>query len=162
MRVGIGYDLHPLVKDRALILGGVTIPFDLGLDGHSDADVLCHAIADALLGGGALGDIGEHFPDTDPAYRNSSSLLLLGETARIVRTAGYDIVNVDATILAERPKLSAYKKQMTGNIAAALSVSETAVSVKATTNEGMDAVGRGEAIAVYAVAFLTGTKPGNG
>jgi 2-C-methyl-D-erythritol 2,4-cyclodiphosphate synthase len=150
----MGYDIHPLVEGRALILGGVRIPFARGLKGHSDADALCHAVSDALLGAASLGDIGEHFPDSDIRFKDADSLKLLAEVGEKIRAKGYSIVNVDATVIAEAPKLSAFKRQMGGNLAKALGIPETGVSVKAKTNEGFDAVGRGEAIAVFAVAGL--------
>jgi 2-C-methyl-D-erythritol 2,4-cyclodiphosphate synthase len=158
MRVGLGYDLHALVEGRALILGGVRIPFDRGLLGHSDADALCHAVADALLGAAALGDIGEHFPDTAPAYKDADSLRLLAAAASLVREAGWDIVNVDSVIVAQAPRLSPFKARMAANLARALGVPGHAVSVKAKTHEGFDATGRGEAVAVQAVALLE--RPG--
>jgi 2-C-methyl-D-erythritol 2,4-cyclodiphosphate synthase len=154
MRVGFGYDLHPLVDDRPLILGGVQIPYEKGLDGHSDADVLCHAIADALLGAASLGDIGEHFPDTDPKYKDAVSLLILGKVSEIIKESHYSIINVDSTIVLEKPRIFPYKKKMIKNIAEALRVNIEKVSVKATTNEKCDATGRGEAIVAYAVANL--------
>lgn len=154
MRVGFGYDLHPLVKGRPLILGGVSIPFEKGLDGYSDADVLCHAISDALLGAAALGDIGEHFPDSDPRYKDASSLVLLGKVGDLIREAGYVVVNVDSTVVAEAPKLFLFKRELIGKIAEALNLDRGSVSVKATTNEGFGPTGRGEAIAAYAVVML--------
>jgi 2-C-methyl-D-erythritol 2,4-cyclodiphosphate synthase len=154
MRIGFGYDIHALLPGRSLILGGVTLPFAKGLLGHSDADVLCHAISDALLGAAALGDIGEHFPDTDPKYKGCSSLDLLCQVAEMVGEAGYEIVNIDTVIIAEAPKLSQYKKSMVGTIAQALRLDPNQVSVKATTHEKFDATGQGNAIAVYAVALL--------
>lgn len=154
MRVGFGYDLHALVKKRNLILGGVQIPFEMGLLGHSDADVLCHAISDALLGAAAMGDIGEHFPDTSPEFKGVSSLLLLKETYRMIQNKNYHIANIDATIVAEVPKLSPYKEGMRRNIAEALSMSIDQVSVKATTNEKFDATGQKKAMAAYAVVLL--------
>ncbi len=157
MRVGFGYDLHPLTEGRPLILGGMTIPFDKGLDGHSDADVLCHAIGDALLGAAALGDIGDHFPDTDPVYKEASSLVLLGRIGERVRQEGYRIVHIDSTVVAEIPKVSPFKKRMIDRIAEALKLDRPGVSVKATTNEGLGPVGRGEAIAAYAVATVEKT-----
>lgn len=154
MRVGFGYDLHPLVKKRDLILGGVNIPFHLGLYGHSDADVLCHAISDALLGAAALGDIGEHFPDTSPEFKGVSSLLLLKEVNQIIQKKNYHINNIDATLVAEVPKLSPFKEAMRKNIADALSISVDQVSIKATTNEKFDATGQKKAMAAYAVVLL--------
>ena len=154
MRVGVGYDIHPLVEGRALILAGVRIPFALGLKGHSDADALCHAVCDALLGAASLGDIGEHFPDADLRFKDADSLKLLAEAAGKIRAKGHSIVNVDAMVIAEAPKLSAFKLEMARNIADALGIPMGNVSVKAKTNEGFDAVGRGEAIAVFAVAGI--------
>lgn len=154
MKIGFGYDLHPLVEGRPLILGGEKIPFDRGLFGHSDGDVVCHAITDALLGAVGLGDIGEHFPDTDPAYKNANSMDLLFQVVKKIHHAGFRVSHVDVTIIAEMPKLSPYKSHIAQNLASCLGVSLQDVSVKAKTNEKMDAVGRGEAIVVYAVALL--------
>ncbi|MCD6116858.1 2-C-methyl-D-erythritol 2,4-cyclodiphosphate synthase [bacterium] len=154
MRVGFGYDIHLLVKERPLILGGVNIPYLKGLKGHSDADVLCHAVSDALLGAAALGDIGVHFPDTDDAYKDASSIELLKKVRSIVASANFRIVNIDSTIVAQNPKIGPYRDQMRENIAEAAGISPIYVSVKATTNEGIDAIGKGEAIAVYAVAMI--------
>lgn len=155
MRIGHGYDVHRLVPDRRLILGGVEIPFERGLLGHSDADVLLHAIADALLGAAALGDIGCLFPDTDPAYAGADSLELLRQVRRAVQEAGYTVGNVDATVLAQRPKLRGYIDGMRRNIADALDVPLSAVSVKATTEEGLGFTGSGEGVAAHAVCLLT-------
>ena len=154
MRVGFGYDIHPLEAGRPLVLGGVAVPHAKGLGGHSDADVLCHAVMDALLGAAALGDIGEHFPDSDPAYRNASSIELLKQVVGKVRSAGYAVVNIDATLILESPKLTPYKAAMAGNIAAAVGLGVEAVSVKAKTNERFDSAGRGDAVIAHAVAFL--------
>jgi 2-C-methyl-D-erythritol 4-phosphate cytidylyltransferase/2-C-methyl-D-erythritol 2,4-cyclodiphosphate synthase len=154
LRVGHGYDLHRLVEGRRCILGGVDIPSERGLAGHSDADVLCHAITDAILGAAGAGDIGRHFPDTDERWRDASSLDLLAGAARVVREIGFAIVNVDATVIAERPKLAAHVPAMIGRIAGALRVPRAAVSVKGKTNEGIGETGRGEAIACHAVALL--------
>jgi 2-C-methyl-D-erythritol 4-phosphate cytidylyltransferase / 2-C-methyl-D-erythritol 2,4-cyclodiphosphate synthase len=153
-RIGSGYDLHRLVDGRSLVLGGVTVPFERGLAGHSDADVLCHAITDAVLGAAAAGDIGQHFPDTDEQWRGASSIELLRQAMNVVRRAGYRLVNVDATIIAERPKLGPHRAAIVASIAGALGVPGHAVSVKAKTNEGVDATGCGAAIAVHAVALL--------
>jgi 2-C-methyl-D-erythritol 4-phosphate cytidylyltransferase / 2-C-methyl-D-erythritol 2,4-cyclodiphosphate synthase len=153
-RVGSGYDLHRLVEGRPLILGGVTIPFDRGLAGHSDADVLSHAITDAILGAAALGDIGRHFPDTDPKWEGASSIGLLAQVGAMASQHGFAIVNVDATVVAERPKLGPYRAAIVDRLADALSVPPARVSLKAKTNEGVDATGRGEAIAVHAVVLL--------
>ena len=154
MRVGLGYDVHALVGGRKLILGGVEIPYAKGLAGHSDADVLLHAICDALLGAAALGDIGWHFPDTDPKFGGADSRTLLRETASKVGAAGFRIVNVDVTIVAQAPRMAPHVPRMTGNIAMDLGVSPAAVSVKATTTEGLGPVGRGEAISAHAVCLL--------
>ena len=154
MRIGQGFDVHALVKGRKLIVGGVTIPFDKGLDGHSDADVLIHAVCDALLGAAALGDIGRHFPDTDPKYKNADSRALLREVARKVREAGFSIANVDATVIAEAPKMAPHIAAMVANLAADLAVSPGRVNVKAKTAERLGAIGRGEGIAAEAIALL--------
>lgn len=154
LRIGHGYDVHRLTEGRELILGGVSIPYPLGLDGHSDADVLLHAIMDALLGAAALGDIGQLFPDSDPAYRGASSLMLLRTVGEAVRSAGYAIVNVDATVLAQAPKLAPYRDAMRRNIAEALALDPACVSVKATTEEGLGFTGRQEGIAAHAAALL--------
>lgn len=154
IRIGQGYDVHRLTEGRKLILGGVEIPFEKGLLGHSDADVLLHALCDALLGGAALGDIGVHFPDSDPAYAGVSSLFLLEETARLLREAGYAVGNVDSTVIAQRPKLAPYLPEMRRNIARVLHIPVENVSVKATTEEGLGFTGSGEGIAASAVALL--------
>jgi 2-C-methyl-D-erythritol 4-phosphate cytidylyltransferase/2-C-methyl-D-erythritol 2,4-cyclodiphosphate synthase len=153
-RIGQGIDYHRLVEGRKLILGGVEIPFERGLDGHSDADVLAHAICDALLGAAALGDIGQHFPDTDQAHRNRSSLEFLREVREKVDAAGWSIRNVDATLLAQRPKLMPHASAMKKNIAEALGIGAADVGIKATTTEGMNAEGRGEGISAQAIALL--------
>ena len=153
-RVGHGYDAHRLAEDRRLILGGVEVPYEKGLLGHSDADVLVHAVIDALLGAAALGDIGQHFPDKDPQYKGISSILLLKETARILQESGFSAHNVDATLIAQRPKLAAYIPQMRQNIADALGLDLGRVSVKATTTEGMGFEGTGEGISAHAVALV--------
>jgi 2-C-methyl-D-erythritol 2,4-cyclodiphosphate synthase len=154
MRIGQGFDVHALVFGRKLVIGGVEIPHDRGLDGHSDADVLLHAICDALLGAAALGDIGWHFPDTDPTYRGADSRALLRATARKVAEAGYRIVNVDATIVAQAPRMAPHVARMIGNIAADLGVQPAAVSVKATTTEKLGFAGRGEGISALAIALI--------
>lgn len=154
IRIGHGYDVHRLVEDRKLILGGVEIPFERGLLGHSDADVLLHAISDALLGAVALGDIGKHFPDTDPRYAGADSMLLLKEVVRLVRNEGYQVGNLDATILCQRPKLAGFIAAMRENIAACCEIPVSDVSVKATTEEKLGFTGSGEGIAVHAVALL--------
>lgn len=154
MRIGHGYDVHRLVEGRRLILGGVDIPFESGLLGHSDADVLAHAVMDALLGAAALGDIGKLFPDSDPAYEGADSLVLLGRAAGVLRESGYQIGNVDATVLAQRPKLAPYIPLMRERLAAAMGVDPGQVSVKATTEEGLGFTGSGEGIAAHAVALI--------
>ena len=154
LRIGHGYDVHRLTQGRALVLGGVAIPFHLGLDGHSDADVLLHAVMDALLGAAALGDIGQLFPDSDPAYRGASSLALLRTVAAAVRDAGYAVVNIDATVLAQAPKLAPYREEMRRNVAEALGVEPGCISIKATTEEGLGFTGTLQGIAAHAVALL--------
>ncbi len=154
MRIGHGYDVHKLTEGRKLILGGVDIPFEKGLLGHSDADVLAHAISDALLGAACLGDIGKLFPDTDERYRGADSLLLLKIVCERVREKGFEICNIDATILAERPKLRAYIDEMRSNLADACGVDIDCMSVKATTEEGLGFTGKGEGIAVHSVCLL--------
>ena len=154
MRIGHGYDVHRLVEDRALILGGVKIPYEKGLLGHSDADVLLHAVSDALLGAAGLGDIGRHFPDTDPAYKGADSLKLLACVAEKIRAAGYRTGNVDVTMLAQRPKLNDYIPQMQKNIAEALGVDASRVNVKATTEEHLGFTGDGSGMACHAVCLL--------
>lgn len=153
-RIGTGYDVHRLVDGRKLIIGGVDIPHEKGLLGHSDADVLLHAICDSLLGAAALGDIGRHFPDTDERFKGISSVKLLGEVARLLGEKGFRVNNIDATIVAERPKMSPYLPAMTINIAAAVKVGAGAVNVKATTTEGLGFAGKGEGIAAYAVCTI--------
>ncbi len=157
MRIGFGYDAHRLVAGRPLMIGGVAIPFDKGLAGHSDADVLLHAIADALLGAAALGDIGVHFPDTDPRWAGMAGADLLGRVADKLAEAGYRARNVDATVVLERPRLRPYASRMRAVIAERLSVEEGAVSVKATTHEGMGPMGREEGAAAYAVCVIVST-----
>ncbi len=154
IRIGNGYDLHRLVAGRPLILGGVTIPFETGLDGHSDADIVCHAVTDAVLGAAALGDIGRLFPDTDPAWKGADSVALLTQAMTHVHGAGYVVGNVDVTVIAQRPKLLPYLAAIRANLAAALGVAESAVSVKGKTNEQVDSMGRGESMACHAVALL--------
>lgn len=154
-RVGHGYDVHRLVEGRPLILGGVMVPYPQGLLGHSDADVLVHAIMDALLGAAALGDIGKLFPDSDPAFKGADSLRLAEQVARAVRDAGFEIGNIDATILAQAPKLAPHIPSMRERIASALGIPTSAVSVKATTEEGLGFTGSGEGIAAHAVCLLT-------
>ncbi len=154
MRIGTGYDVHKLTEDRKLILGGVEIPYEKGLLGHSDADVLIHAIMDALLGAAALGDIGVHFPDTDPAYKDISSILLLERVRDLLTDKGYRVGNIDATIIAQRPKMTPYIENMRENIARALRVDVDRVNVKATTEEGLGFTGTGEGISAQAAALL--------
>ena len=154
MRIGHGYDVHRLVTGRALILGGVNIPYEKGLDGHSDADVLLHAVSDALLGAAALGDIGKHFPDTDPAYKGADSGKLLEIVGQKVAAAGYKVGNIDVTMIAQKPKLKDYIPQMERNIAACLGIDEGAVNVKATTEEYLGFTGSGDGMACHAVCLL--------
>ena len=154
MRIGQGFDLHALVKGRKLILGGVLIPFEKGLEGHSDADVLIHAVCDALLGAAALGDIGRHFPDTDPKYKNADSRTLLREVAKMLRQAEWAVANVDATIIAQAPRISPHIAAMVANLAADLDIRPGQVNVKAKTAERLGAIGRGEGIAAEAIALL--------
>ena len=154
LRIGHGYDVHKLVEGRRLILGGVDIPYEKGLLGHSDADVLLHAISDSLLGAAALGDIGKHFPDTDATYKNADSLVLLSRINEIINAAGYKVSNVDATVIAQAPKLAMHIEQMRKNIANALSVELCDISVKATTEEKLGFTGRGEGISAHAVCII--------
>ena len=156
-RIGHGYDVHRLVEGRDLILGGVSIPWKLGLLGHSDADVLAHAIMDAILGAAAMGDIGMLFPDNDPTFKGADSLLLLREVMRRVREEGWEVVNIDATVFAQAPKLSPHKLKMRENLAAAAGLDVSQVSVKATTEEGLGWTGSSEGMAVHAIALLTKT-----
>jgi 2-C-methyl-D-erythritol 4-phosphate cytidylyltransferase/2-C-methyl-D-erythritol 2,4-cyclodiphosphate synthase len=155
-RTGIGYDVHRLVPERPLILGGIKIPFELGLEGHSDADVLLHAIADAVLGAAARGDIGRHFPPSDESFRGISSVTLLERSRGIVATAGYEVGNIDATVIAEEPKIGPYVDQMRAIIATAVQTDAGAISIKATTNERLGFAGRREGIAAMAIATLQG------
>ena len=154
MRVGFGYDVHRLVEGRKLIIGGVHIPYPRGLFGHSDADVLIHAICDALLGAAGLGDIGQHFPDTDPDLKDVSSLKLLAETSRLIKKKGFIIQNIDTTILAQAPKMAPYSKLMQEKIAQVLELDEDLISIKAKTTEGLGVIGAGAAIAAMCVAML--------
>lgn len=154
IRIGTGYDVHRLVEGRRLIIGGVDIPHEKGLLGHSDADVLLHAICDALLGATGLGDIGRHFPDTDNRYKGMSSLKLLGRVKELIEAAGFRVNNIDATIVAERPKMSRFIPEMIGNIAATIGADRAAVNIKATTTEGLGFAGREEGIAAYAVCTI--------
>ena len=156
VRVGIGYDLHRLVEGRPLVLGGVTVPAEKGLAGHSDVDVLAHAMTDAILGAIARGDIGRHFPDTDPQWKDASSLAMLAYAVSLAAEAGYDIVNVDAVVIAERPKLAPHIETIRASLAAVLGIEAARISLKGKTNEGVDAIGRGEAMAVHAVVLVAG------
>ena len=158
-RVGTGYDLHRLVEGRRLVLGGVDVPFERGALGHSDADVICHAATDAVLGAASLGDIGRHFPDTDPAWKDASSVELLRQAVALVSSAGFRVVNLDVVVVLERPKIAPFLDRIRQSLAEALGVGVASVSVKGKTNEGVDAVGRGEAIAAHAVALVTGGEP---
>ena len=154
MRIGMGYDVHRLVPGRKLVIGGVDIAFEKGLLGHSDADVLLHAVCDALLGAAGLGDIGRHFPDTSAEYKGISSLTLLEQVHRLLAQGGFTVNNIDATIVAERPKMAPHISSMIRNIAAAVKTGETAINVKATTTEGLGFAGKGEGIAAYAVCTI--------
>lgn len=154
VRIGFGYDIHPMVAGRKLILGGMTVPHTLGLQGHSDADVLLHAICDALLGGAGLGDIGKHFPDTDKRFKGISSLTLLRKVRDLLRKQGFRPVNVDSTVVLEKPKIAPFVPKMRKNIASTLRMDADAVSVKATTNEGLGAIGSERGCAAFAVALL--------
>lgn len=154
MRIGTGYDVHRLGPDRRMIIGGVCIPYELGLVGHSDADVLAHAITDAMLGGAGLGDIGLHFPDTDPAYKGADSLELMKHAAGLISKEGLRVCNIDATIIAQAPKMRPFIEQMRENIADALGLDRAFVNVKATTEEGLGFTGAGEGIAAQAICLL--------
>ncbi|MBU2609007.1 MAG: 2-C-methyl-D-erythritol 2,4-cyclodiphosphate synthase [Chloroflexi bacterium] len=158
MHAGIGYDVHPLVSGRRLVLGGVEIPFDKGLDGWSDADVLTHAVIDAMLGAAALGDIGRHFPPGDPQYHDISSLILLEGVRQKLADKGWRIVNIDATVVAEKPRLSEYIDAIRHSLSRTLDISQDKVSVKAKTSAGLGFIGRGEGMAAYAVAMLEGSQ----
>ena len=155
MRVGMGYDVHKLVEGRKLIVGGVDIPYEYGLLGHSDADVLMHAIMDALLGAAALGDIGKHFPDSDPQYKGISSVKLMEHVGALLEKNGYVIDNIDATIIAQKPKMSPYRQQMIENVANALKIDVNQVNIKATTEEGLGFTGKGEGISSQAICMLS-------
>jgi 2-C-methyl-D-erythritol 4-phosphate cytidylyltransferase/2-C-methyl-D-erythritol 2,4-cyclodiphosphate synthase len=159
LRVGVGYDLHRLVEGRPLVLAGVTLPSDRGALGHSDADVVCHAVTDAILGAARAGDIGRLFPDTDPTWKDASSLALLRDAAALVRDRGFVVQNVDVVVVLERPKVGPHRERIEANVAEALGIESGLVSVKAKTNEGVDAVGRGDAIAAHAVALLGSLDP---
>lgn len=154
MRIGMGYDVHKLVEGRKLIIGGVEIPHEKGLLGHSDADVLLHAIMDSILGAAALGDIGKHFPDTDEKYKGISSILLLKEVGKLIKEKGYEIENIDSTIIAQRPKMAPHISTMVKNIAEALNIEENRINVKATTEEGLGFTGRGEGISSQSICLL--------
>ena len=154
MRIGQGFDVHALVEGRRLVIGGVEIPFARGLHGHSDADVLLHAISDALLGAAGLGDIGRHFSDRDPMYKDADSRDLLRTVARLVEDAGWRVVNIDATVIAQAPRIAPYAAQMVANVAADLGIAEAAVNIKGKSSEGLGHLGRGEGIAAQAVALL--------
>ena len=154
MRIGTGYDVHRLVEGRKLIIGGVDIPHEKGLFGHSDADVLIHALCDALLGAAGLGDIGKHFPDSDQRYKGISSLTLLAEVSRLLKEKNFTVNNIDATIVAERPKMASHIPKMVSHIASAVQAAESAINVKATTTEGLGFTGTGEGIAAYAVCTI--------
>lgn len=154
LRIGHGYDVHRLTEGRKLFLGGVQVPFELGLDGHSDADVLLHAVMDALLGAAAMGDIGQHFPDTDPAYKGVSSMVLLRAVGGLLRHGGCAVVNIDATVIAQAPKLAPFIEEMRRRIAEALEIDHERVSVKATTEERLGFTGEGKGIAAHAVALI--------
>jgi 2-C-methyl-D-erythritol 2,4-cyclodiphosphate synthase len=154
MRIGTGYDIHRLVEGRELVLGGVTIPFEKGLLGHSDADVLVHAVCDALLGAAGLGDIGLHFPDTDPGLKDISSIKILSKTVEMINAKGFRVINLDSTIMAEAPKMSPYKAEMQKNIARVIEIEPECVNVKATTFETLGMIGRGEGIAAFCVALI--------
>lgn len=154
MRIGHGYDVHRFAPERALILGGVEIPYEMGLLGHSDADVLTHAVMDALLGAAALGDIGKHFPDTDPAYKGADSLMLAAQVARLLEERGYRPVNIDATVIAQAPKLAPHIERMRKNLASALGMSPEDINVKATTEEGLGFTGEKLGIAAHAVCLI--------
>ena len=153
-RIGLGYDIHRLAPGRRLVLGGIEIPFDLGLDGHSDADVVSHAIIDALLGAASLGDIGSHFPDDDPAHKNADSIELLKRARAMVEEKGFAVGNIDVTIIAESPRLAPYVAEMKRRVADAVGISLGDVSLKATTNEKIGAIGKGEGIAAFSVVLL--------
>ena len=158
LRIGHGYDVHRLTEDRPLILGGVTIPWDRGLLGHSDADVLTHAVMDALTGASRLGDIGKLFPDTDPAYEGISSLKLLREVGKLLTERGYEVVNIDATLIAQAPKVGPYRQQMVENLASALGIDSEQINVKATTEEKLGFTGDGSGMAAHAVVLLEKIK----
>lgn len=155
MKVGIGYDIHRLVTGRKLVLGGVEIPFEKGLSGHSDADVLAHSICDAILGALGKGDIGLHFPDTDPKYKDISSLIILGKVSEIMTEANFQVNNLDSIIIAQSPRLLSYIEEMKKNVSGVLNSSREVINIKATTNEGLGLIGQGEGIAAYTIVSLT-------
>ena len=157
-RVGVGYDSHPFARGRPLILGGVAIPSDIGLDGHSDADAICHAVTDAILGAAGLGDIGEMFPDTDPTNKNADSLVMLQAAAKRVRGAGYSVNQVDVCVIAETPRLTPHRDEIRARLASALGIDSASVSVKGKSNEGMGWIGRKEGLACIAVATVKGNR----
>jgi 2-C-methyl-D-erythritol 2,4-cyclodiphosphate synthase len=161
MRIGIGYDVHRLIRGRKLVLGGVAIPFKKGLLGHSDADVLVHAVCDALLGAAGLGDIGLHFPDTDPEYKDVSSIKILAKTYKLVSGKKFKIINLDSTIFAEAPKLSPYTEEMKKNIARTIEIERECVNIKATTVEGLGMIGKGEGIGAMCVVLIQSLKKTN-
>ena len=161
MRIGIGYDVHRLIRGRKLVLGGVAIPFKKGLLGHSDADVLVHAVCDALLGAAGLGDIGLHFPDTDPEYKDVSSIKILAKTYKLVSGKKFKIMNLDSTIFAEAPKLSPYTEEMKKNIARTIEIEPECVNIKATTFEGLGMIGKGEGIGAMCVVLIQSLKKTN-
>ncbi len=154
MRIGLGYDIHRLVQGRRLVLGGVEIPFEKGLLGHSDADVLIHAVCDAILGAAGMGDIGYHFPDTDPEFKDIYSIKLLAVTYEMIRSKGFSVNNIDSTIFAEAPRLSPYKEEMKRNIARTLQINPDQVNIKATTAEGVGLIGKGEGIAAMCIVLM--------
>ncbi len=154
MRIGLGYDIHRLVQGRRLVLGGVEIPFEKGLLGHSDADVLIHAVCDAVLGAAGMGDIGYHFPDTDPEFKDIYSIKLLAVTYEMIRSKGFSVNNIDSTIFAEAPRLSPYKEEMKRNIARTLQINPDQVNIKATTAEGVGLIGKGEGIAAMCIVLM--------
>ena len=154
MRIGIGYDVHRLVEGRKLVLGGITIPFEKGLLGHSDADVLIHAVCDALLGAAGLGDIGLHFPDTDPKLKDISSMIILSETFNLLKDKGFTVINLDSTIMAEEPKITPFRETIQKNIARTIEIEPECVNVKATTLETLGMIGKGEGIAALCIALI--------
>lgn len=158
MRIGMGYDVHRLVEERDLIIGGVKIPFEKGLLGHSDADVLLHAIMDSLLGAAALGDIGKHFPDTDSTYKGVSSIFLLDQVGRFLKDKGYSVINIDATIIAQKPKMAPHIEEMRKNISAALGITIDKINIKATTEEGLGFTGSGEGISSQSICLIEWSK----